>query len=96
MIASVIATFKPLKMNGRAVGKRIKTKLCQVLARSERARSSRSGSTASSPAAVAITTGKKLTRNATMIFGSMPYPSQIRISGAMLTLGIDCATTSSG
>ena len=55
-----------------------------------------SGGTASSPAATAITSGKKATRKVTTTRGSSLAPSRITRIGASATLGIDCVITSSG
>ena len=59
-------------------------------------RSSKSCSICVSPTAVLITTGKKPIRAPISMFGRMPYPSQIRKSGAIATLGRVLTKTRNG
>ena len=68
----------------------------KALARYERLRSSSSGGVAASPVAVSTTTGKKATRNATMILGISPWPTTSSSTGAMAILGTDWVRTISG
>src|SRR5215470_6074962 len=94
--ASVTETFSPLKIEGRAVGRRNLRNTLNGLAPMERARSITSDSTALKPCTVDTTTGKKPSRNAAITLGTMPKPNHTTKSGAIATLGTDCENTSSG
>src|SRR5437773_1633705 len=94
--ASVTDTLRPLKMEGRAVGRRNFRNTLKGLAPIDRARSITSPSTALKPCTVDTTTGKKPSRKAAITLGTMPKPNHTTNSGAIATLGTDCENTSSG
>ena len=94
--ASVTETFSPLKIDGRAVGKRNFKNTFSGFAPIDRARSITSASTDLKPCTVATTTGKKPSRKAAITLGTMPKPNHTTNSGAIATLGTDCENTSSG
>ena len=62
----------PEKMYGSALGSWILVNVCQLEARSERMRSSSSGSTSRKPRTVVSRIGKKLIENAMIVFGTIP------------------------
>jgi hypothetical protein len=69
---------------------------CQRDPRSERTRSSSSGSISRRPRAVVSRMGNTAIENAMIEFGSTPYLNQTMISGPSATLGIMFRVTSSG
>src|SRR5262249_26815275 len=94
--ASVTETLSPLKIEGRAVGRRNFTNTLNGPAPIDRARTITSPSTDLKPCTVDTTTGKKPSRKAAMTLGTMPNPNHTTKSGAIATLGTDCENTSSG
>src|SRR5919198_2926889 len=96
MTASEIAVLRPTKTYGSAAGKRTFTNTCVRDAESDRTSSSRSDGVACSPVAVAITIGKKQTRNTITTFGPCPNPIQSTRIGAIATFGTALIATSTG
>ena len=78
----------PEKMYGSAPGSWILVKICQREPRSERTRSSSSGSTSRRPRTVVSRIGKTQIENAMIVFGRTPYLNQTMISGPSATFGI--------
>ena len=96
MTAIVIAIFMPLKMAGKANGKRTIVKHCHSDAVSERHNRNAEHSTLAKPTAAEITTGKKLTKVAKATRYWLPMPSQTTNKGASATLGISWKRTRLG
>src|SRR5258707_10434564 len=94
--ARVTDTFSPLKIEGRAVGRRNFRNTLNGFAPMERARSITSLSTDLKPCTVATTTGKNPSKNAAITLGTMPKPNHTTKSGAMATLGTDWENTNNG
>src|SRR3978361_1969495 len=94
--ARVTETLRPEKMAGSACGRLTAQQTLKRLPCMARARSTMAGSTDLKPCTAETTTGKKPSRNAEMIFGTMPKPNKTTNSDAMAILGIDCENTSSG
>src|SRR5216684_5909056 len=88
MIASVTATFMPLKTNGGELGKRTRTSTCQVDMRSDRHSRNMLASTDCRPATVAIRIGKKQMKIEKVMRDDGPIPSQTMNSGASAIFGI--------
>src|SRR5258708_7320930 len=89
MIASVTATFMPLKTKGGELGKRTRTSTCQVDMRSERQSRNMLGSTDFKPATVAIRMGKKQMKIENVMRDDGPMPSHTMNSGASAIFGIN-------
>src|SRR6516225_1297403 len=96
MIASVTATFMPLKMYGGEVGKRTRISTCHCDMRSERHSRSMVVSTDCSPAAVATRIGKKQMKIENVTRDGDPIPSHTMNSGASAILGISWKNTMFG
>src|SRR6516165_7911590 len=89
MIASVTATFIPLKMKGDEVGNRTFIRICHCDMRKERQSRSIVASTDCSPAAVATRMGKKEIKIEKVTRDEVPIPSQTMNKGANAILGIN-------
>src|SRR5882762_9634749 len=89
MMASVTATFMPLKMKGGEVGKRTRVRTCQSDICNDRQSRSMVVSTDCSPAAVATRIGKKQMKIENVTRDGEPIPSHTMKSGASAILGIN-------
>src|SRR5262249_45603985 len=87
---------RPVKMGGRPPGNRIFTKICQSLAVRERASRIIVRSASISPAAVEMTTGKRLMKSANTRRELLQMPSHTMNSGARAIFGMSWKATRSG
>jgi hypothetical protein len=86
----------PAKMYGSDPGSWIFVKSCQRVPRSERTRSSSSGSISRRPRAVVSRIGNTAIENAMIVFGNTPYLNQTMNKGPRATFGIMFSVTISG
>src|SRR5213596_3017509 len=97
IVASVAATFRAVKMNGRALGIRTLRSVVASDAAVERINSSAAGSTSVRPRTVLIITGKKTSNAAMAILDSgLARPNQLFMTGANAMIGIELIATANG
>ena len=96
MIASVTATFMPLKMKGNDVGNRTLMRICHCDMRRERQSRSMVVSTDCSPVAVATKMGKNEIKIENVTREEAPIPSHTMNNGAKAIFGINWKNTMLG
>src|SRR6202022_88992 len=93
MIASVTATFMPLKMKGGGIGNRTRVRICHCDMRKERQSRSMVVSTDCSPVVVATKIGKNEIKIENVTREGVPIPSHTINNGAKAIFGINWKST---